>query len=71
MNEILDGSMNMTAQQTRQSMVDTMRQKAARPAENGMRQSAAVIRKSDPSKLTDADIDKIFDEVEAGKRFRW
>ena len=71
MNEILDGSMNMMAQQTRQSMVDNMRQKAARPTENGMRQSAAVVRKSDPSKLSDDDLDKIFREVESGKIIRF
>lgn len=71
MNDILNGSMNMTAQQTRQSMVENMQRKAARPAENGMRQSAAVVRKSDPSKLTDADIDKIFGEVESGKKIRF
>jgi hypothetical protein len=71
MNDILSGSMNMTAQQTRQSMVENMQRKAARPAENGMRASAAVVRKSDPSKLSDADIDKIFEEVEAGKQIRF
>jgi hypothetical protein len=71
MNDILSGSMNMTAQQTRQSMVENMQRKAARPAENGMRASAAVVRKSDPSKLSDDDIDKIFEEVEAGKQIRF
>lgn len=71
MNDILNGSMNMSAQQTRQSMVENMQRKAARPAENGMRQSAALVRKSDPSKLSDEDIDKIFEEVEAGRRIRF
>jgi hypothetical protein len=71
MNEILNGSVNMAAQQTRQSMVENMQRKAARPAENGMRQAAAVVRKSDPSKLTDDDIDKIFNEVETGKQIRF
>lgn len=71
MNEILNGSMNMSAQQTRQSMVENMQRKAARPAENGMRASAAVVRKSDPSKLSDDDIDKIFEEVEAGAQIRF
>lgn len=71
MNDILNGSMNMSAQQTRQSMVENMQRKAARPAENGMRTSAAVVRKSDPSRLSDDDIDKIFEEVEAGKQIRF
>lgn len=71
MEDILNGSMNMTAQQTRQSMVQNMQQKAARPAENGMRQGAAVVRKSDPSKLSDDDIDKILEEVAAGKQIRF
>ena len=71
MNEILNGSMNMSAQQTRQSMVENMQRKAARPAENGMRASAAVVRKPDPSKLTEEDMDKIFDEVERGGQVRF
>lgn len=71
MDEILNGSMNMTAQQTKQSMVENMQRKAARPAENGMRQSAAVVRKSDPSKLTDADMDKIFEDAGNGKVIRF
>ena len=71
MEDILSGSMNMTAQQTRQSMVENMQKKAARPVENGMRRSAAVVRKSDPSKLTDKDMDKIWEEVESGGTVRF
>lgn len=69
MDEILSGSMKMVQQQTKQDIVDSMRRKAARPAENGTRQSPAIVRKSDPSKLTNEDMDRIFDEVENGKSF--
>lgn len=69
MNEILSGQTDFTAQQTQQQMVQTMKAKAARPTENGVRQSPAIVRKSDPSQFNDEDMDKIFAEVESGKKF--
>lgn len=69
MEDILSGSTEVTARQTRNDMVKNMKSKAARPAENGVRTSPAIVRKSDPSKLNDADMDRIFAKVEDGETF--
>lgn len=71
MQDILSGAMDMSAQNTRQQVVDTMKQKAARPAENGMMRGAAIVRKTDPSKLTDKDMEEIDRRVEAGEIVRF
>lgn len=71
MQEILSGAIDVTAQQTQKQVVDTMKQKAARPVENGMRQSAAIVRKTDPSKLTDKDMEEIDRRVANGEVIRF
>ena len=62
-DDILRGSQNQTQQQTQQDMVTNIKKKAARPPESAAKPRPAVVRKSDPSKLTDEDIDKIMKDL--------
>lgn len=70
-DEILNGYGAETSRQAHKSVVQNIQQRAARPVENGLRQTPAVVRKTDPSKLTDADIDEIFRRVQNGEKFRF
>ena len=54
-----------------QRAVQNLQAQAARPAENGVSRQAAVTRKTDPSKLTDEDMDRIFSGVAQGKSYRF
>lgn len=65
--DILSGAMANGQQRT----IQNLQAQAARPAENGVSHQAAVQRKTDPSKLTDEDMDKIFEGVAQGKSYRW
>ena len=65
-SDILEGSEEYTRQQTRQSVAQKLSSNARRPVENAMAHSPAVVRKADPSKLTDEDMDKIFEIVQNG-----
>ena len=66
MDEILNGA-NAYAQKTAtQNVVNTIQQRAARPAEGALNNAPALQRKSDPSSLTDADFDEINRRAEAG-----
>lgn len=67
MNEIMSGINRETSQAAQQSIVQNIQQRAARPVENGLRQTPAVVRKSDPSRLTDKDMDEIFKRVQNGE----
>ena len=61
-NEVFAGA-NANAQMTaRQDAVRAIRQRAARPAESAISYSPAIERRSDPSKLTNEDMDRI-DEI--------
>lgn len=55
----------------RQTTIQNLQKQAARPAENGVSHQAAVQRKTDPSKLTDEDMDRIFSGVAQGKSYRF
>lgn len=67
LNEIMNGISRETSQAAQQNVVQNIQQRAARPVENGVRQAPAVVRKSDPSKLTNKDMDEIFRRVENGE----
>ena len=61
-NEVFAGA-NANAQMTaRQDAVRAIQQRAARPAESAISYSPAIERRSDPSKLTNEDMDRI-DEI--------
>lgn len=67
LNEIQAGA-NAYAQRTAtQQVVNTIQSRAARPIENGMNHAAAIQRKSDPSSLSDEDIDEINRRVANGE----
>ena len=61
--EIMSGATAQSAQQASQRTVQNIRSRAARPAENGLRHTAAVERRSDPSVLTNEDMDEIIRRV--------
>ena len=67
MDEILQGSTASAQRTATQQVVNTIRSRAMRPAEAGLQHSPAIVRKSDPSKLTNDDLDEIMRRVEAGE----
>lgn len=65
-NDILEGNQEYTKKQTMESVAQKLSSNARRPVENAMSHNPAVVRKADPSKLTDEDMDKIFEIVQNG-----
>ena len=63
LGEIMNGATAQSAQQASQQTVQNIRQRAARPNENGLRHAPAVQRRSDPSSLTNEDMDEILRRV--------
>lgn len=63
---ILNGLGDETSKQAQTNVVNTIRQRAARPLENGVTRAPAVQRKTDPNSFTDDDIDRIFEHVRNG-----
>ncbi len=67
MDEILTGA-NAYAQKTAtQNVVNTIQQRASRPAEGALSHQPALQRKSDPSSLSDEDLDEINRRVARGE----
>lgn len=70
LNEILGGFHQEASKTATQNVVNTIQQRASRPVEAGLRHAPAIERRSDPSKLTDEDMDEIFRRVtENGESF--
>lgn len=67
-DEIIGGAMQYAAQQVRQKTVQGIRAKSNRPTENGVASQAAVVTKSDPSKLTKQDRAEIMRRVARGEK---
>ena len=67
LGEILQGNNAEVTRTATQNVINTIQQRAARPVEGAMHQSAAVQRKSDPSRLTDEDLDEINRRVAMGE----
>ena len=67
LSEILNGSNAQAAQTATQNVVNTIQQRASRPAEGAMQNQSAIVRKSDPSKLSNEDIDEINRRVANGE----
>ena len=63
LGEIMHGATAQSAQQASQQTVQNIRQRAARPNENGLRHAPAIQRRSDPSALTNEDMDEILRRV--------
>lgn len=67
--DILSGMNANARQQGSQDVITNIQQRASRPAENGMKHNAAVVRKADPNTFTDEDMDRILKQVAEGKPF--
>lgn len=68
MNEVMGGMNNAASQQATQNVVSAIQQRAARPPENGLSMhNPAIQRRSDPSVLTDEDLDEINRRVAEGE----
>ena len=65
--EIFAGANANASAQATQNVVNAIQQRAARPAEGAMHQQAAIQRKSDPSSLSNEDIDEINRRVAMGE----
>ena len=64
--EIFDGAYNEAQATARQNAVRAIQQRAARPMESAINHSPAIERRSDPSTLTNEDMDEINRIVEQG-----
>ena len=65
--EIFQGSNAHASAQATKNVVNAIQQRAARPSEGAMHQQAAVVRKTDPSSLSNDDIDEINRRVAMGE----
>lgn len=69
LQDILSGANADAEARATQNVVSAIQQRAARPAESAMRHVAAVERKSDPSSLTNDDMDEIIRRASEGESF--
>lgn len=69
LQDILSGANAEASKQATSQVVSAIQQRSARPAEGAMRHTPAIERKSDPSTLTDEDMDEIFRRVQDGEQF--
>ena len=69
LSEILQGQQQDAVRSSTQNVVNTIQARASRPMENGLRHTAAIERRSDPSTLTNDDMDEIMRRVENGESF--
>ena len=69
--DILSGSTEYTRQSTREDVAKNLTRNARRPVENGMHSGPTAVRRSDPSKLSNSDLDEILKRVEEGQSFRF
>ena len=67
LDEILSGANAQATATATQNVVDAIHRRASRPAESAMYQQPAAQRKSDPSKLTNEDLDEINRRVANGE----
>ena len=66
-SDIFAGANASASAQATQNVVNAIQQRAARPVEGAMHQQAAITRKSDPSSLSNDDIDEINRRVAMGE----
>lgn len=66
-SEIFANSSAAAEAQATQNVLSAIQQRAARPAEGAMHQQAAIVRKSDPSSLSNEDLDEINRRVAMGE----
>lgn len=66
-SEIFAGSNANASAVATQNVISTIQQRASRPAEGAIHPGGAIVRKSDPSTLSDEDIDEINRRVAMGE----
>lgn len=66
LNDVMAGANAYAERTATQNVVNAINNRAARPMESALNHSPAIERRSDPSKLTDADLDEINRIVEEG-----
>ena len=66
--DILSKTSEQSAQISQEQTIQNFQQRAARPAENGLSKSPAVVRKSDPSKFSKDDVMEVIRRAQAGER---
>lgn len=71
MDDLISKATQATAKATEEKVVQGIKAKAQRIPENGMNKTPGVIRKSDPSKLTDKDLEDIAERVSRGESIRF
>ena len=69
LQDILSGANADAEARATRNVVNAIQQRAARPAESAMHHVAAVERKSDPSSLTNDDMDEIIRRASEGESF--
>ena len=69
LDEILTGNNSYQQRTATQNVVNSIHQRASRPAEGALSHAPAIERRSDPSTLTDEDFDEINRQVALGKTF--
>lgn len=67
-DRVLTGAMVATAKDVQQKLANNIASRHTRPSENGVSSSSSSIMKSDPSKLTDADMDEVLRRIASGER---
>ena len=69
LDAILTGQAQEVSQQSMNTVLNNIRQRAQRPVENGLRHQPAHERRFDPSTFTDEDMDNIIERVRSGETF--
>ena len=65
-DDLMNGAMATTASQVEKALVNNIQSRASRPAENATQSASGKIFKSDPSQLTDAELDECIKRVARG-----
>lgn len=65
-DDMVNGAMAATASQVEKAIVNNIQSRSSRPAENGTQSASGKIFKTDPSKLTDAELDECIRRVAGG-----
>ena len=68
LDEFMNGNNNAVASEAKNSVVSQIRMRNERPAEASVKNSRAVIRKSNVNELTNEDIDAIIERVRRGEK---
>lgn len=71
LRELMNATAHAAADQARESAVNNIRVRGARPPENGLSNQKGVVRKSNVNELSDADMDEINRRVMRGEKIKF